>query len=84
MGDEVKSLVVDNGSSMCKAGFGGDDAPKTVFPSIVGKPLDQVIGISLINSLSALLFVDYSSKLMSVQYLYFVLESSEIQFYEHT
>ena len=84
MGDEVKSLVIDNGSSMCKAGFGGDDAPKTVFPSIVGKPLDQVIDISLINSLSALLFVDYSAKLMSVQYLYFVLESSEIQFYEHT
>ena len=83
MGDEVKSLVVDNGSGMCKAGFGGDDAPKIVFPSIVGKRLDQVIGISLINSLSALLFVDYSAKLMSVQYLYFELESSEIQFYEH-
>jgi len=30
--------VVDNGSGMCKAGFAGDDAPRAVFPSIVGRP----------------------------------------------
>ena len=33
-----KALVVDNGSGMCKAGFGGDEAPRAVFPSIVGRP----------------------------------------------
>ena len=39
MGDEeVAALVVDNGSGMCKAGFAGDDAPRAVFPSIVGRP----------------------------------------------
>jgi actin-related protein len=37
MGD-VQALVVDNGSGMCKAGFAGDDAPRAVFPSIVGRP----------------------------------------------
>ena len=36
--DEVASLVVDNGSGMCKAGFAGDDAPRAVFPSIIGRP----------------------------------------------
>jgi len=36
--DEVAALVVDNGSGMCKAGFAGDDAPRAVFPSIVGRP----------------------------------------------
>jgi len=36
--DEVQVLVVDNGSGMCKAGFAGDDAPRAVFPSIVGRP----------------------------------------------
>merc|ERR1711957_829463 len=36
--DEVSALVVDNGSGMCKAGFAGDDAPRAVFPSIVGRP----------------------------------------------
>ena len=38
MGDEVQALVIDNGSGMCKAGFAGDDAPRAVFPSIVGRP----------------------------------------------
>ena len=36
MSDEVQALVIDNGSGMCKAGFAGDDAPRAVFPSIVG------------------------------------------------
>ena len=35
---EVSALVCDNGSGMVKAGFAGDDAPKAVFPSIVGRP----------------------------------------------
>ncbi|KAH7826101.1 conventional actin [Monocercomonoides exilis] len=40
MSDEssVQSLVIDNGSGMCKAGFAGYDAPRVVFPSIVGHP----------------------------------------------
>jgi len=33
-----QALVVDNGSGMVKAGFAGDDAPRAVFPSIVGRP----------------------------------------------
>jgi len=40
-GEEVSSLVIDNGSGMVKAGFAGDDAPRAVFPSIVGKPRHQ-------------------------------------------
>ena len=38
MSEEVQALVIDNGSGMCKAGFAGDDAPRAVFPSIVGRP----------------------------------------------
>ncbi|KAI7829052.1 actin family [Kickxella alabastrina] len=38
MEDDVAALVIDNGSGMCKAGFAGDDAPRAVFPSIVGRP----------------------------------------------
>jgi len=37
-GEECSSLVIDNGSGMVKAGFSGDDAPRSVFPSIVGRP----------------------------------------------
>ena len=38
--DAAIALVIDNGSSMCKAGFAGNDYsyPKVVFPSIVGRP----------------------------------------------
>jgi actin-related protein len=32
------ALVIDNGSGMCKAGFAGNDAPRAVFASIVGRP----------------------------------------------
>ncbi|KAG5511725.1 hypothetical protein JKF63_07323 [Porcisia hertigi] len=34
---EQNSIVCDNGSGMVKAGFSGDDAPRHVFPSIVGR-----------------------------------------------
>merc|ERR1719456_695253 len=36
--EEVVALVIDNGSGMCKAGFAGDDCPRAIFPSIVGRP----------------------------------------------
>ncbi|KAI9355660.1 actin actin-like protein [Zopfochytrium polystomum] len=39
--DDVAAIVIDNGSGMCKAGFGGDDAPRAVFPAIVGRPRYQ-------------------------------------------
>uniref|UniRef100_A0A8C7X401 Uncharacterized protein n=1 Tax=Oryzias sinensis TaxID=183150 RepID=A0A8C7X401_9TELE len=42
MEDDVSALVVDNGSSIFKAGFAGNDAPQVVFPSIVGRPRNQV------------------------------------------
>jgi len=47
MSDEIAALVVDNGSGMCKAGFAGDDAPRTVFPSIVGRPKMRTVIIGM-------------------------------------
>ena len=46
MTEDVQTLVVDNGSGMCKAGFSGDEAPRCVFPSIVGRPkyTNQIVG----------------------------------------
>ena len=40
--DDLPAVVLDNGSGMCKAGFAGDDAPRAVFPAIVGRPRYQV------------------------------------------
>jgi actin len=45
--DEPAGLVVDNGSGMVKAGFAGDDAPRAVFPSIVGRPRHQGVMVGM-------------------------------------
>ncbi len=36
--DQLQPIVIDNGSGMVKAGFAGEDAPRTVFSAIVGRP----------------------------------------------
>jgi actin-related protein len=45
--EEVTALVIDNGSGMVKAGFAGDDAPRAVFPSIVGRPRHQAVMVGM-------------------------------------
>lgn len=38
MNDEnIAAVVIDNGSGLCKVGFAGEDYPKSVLPSIVGR-----------------------------------------------
>jgi len=39
--EDASALVIDNGSGMVKSGFSGDDAPRAVFPSIVGRAKHQ-------------------------------------------
>ncbi|KAI3448289.1 hypothetical protein Pfo_004954 [Paulownia fortunei] len=36
--EDIQPIVCDNGTGMVKAGFAGDDAPRAVFPSVVGVP----------------------------------------------
>ena len=45
-------LVIDNGSGMVKAGFAGDDAPRAVFPSIIGRPkaMEVMVGLDTRDS----------------------------------
>jgi len=45
--DEPAACVIDNGSGMMKAGFAGDDAPRAVFPSIVGRPRHQGVMVGM-------------------------------------
>jgi len=42
-----KSIVIDNGSGVIKAGFSGDNTPSIKFPSIVGYPRSdkQMVGV---------------------------------------
>jgi actin, other eukaryote len=41
--EEVKTLVIDFGSSSIKSGFGGDDAPRSVIPCIRGTPKEKPV-----------------------------------------
>jgi actin-related protein len=36
--EEATTVVIDNGSGSLKAGFAGDDAPRAVFSTVVGRP----------------------------------------------
>lgn len=45
MVDSQVHVVIDNGSGLCKAGFSGEEAPRAVFPCIVGRP--KVPGIMI-------------------------------------
>ena len=67
--DEMAALVIDNGSGLVKAGFAGDEAPKAVFPSIVGRPKRQGIAGQRsyyvgdeVQSRRSILTVDYPIK----------------------
>merc|ERR1712002_1442039 len=46
-GDDNAPVVMDNGSGMCKAGFAGDDAPRAVFPSVVGRACHQGVMVGM-------------------------------------
>lgn len=45
--EDTAPIVIDNGSGTIKAGFAGDDAPRAVFPSIVGKPRHQGVMVGM-------------------------------------
>ncbi|XP_038044650.1 actin, cytoplasmic-like [Patiria miniata] len=46
-GDGLPSVVIDNGSSMIKAGFAGEDSPRVCFPTVFGLPrhLGSLFGV---------------------------------------
>ncbi|KAG7570129.1 Actin family [Arabidopsis thaliana x Arabidopsis arenosa] len=45
--DEFVPIVCDNGTGMVKAGFAGDDAPRAVFPSVVGRPRHKGVMVGM-------------------------------------
>ena len=55
--DGINGLVIDNGSGMVKAGFAGEDAPRAVFPSVVGRPKHQVVNCCFISGVNFVFLV---------------------------
>ena len=39
--DEIPRIVLDNGSGTIKAGFAGEDDPRTCLPNIIGRLRQQ-------------------------------------------
>ena len=39
--EETVALVLDVGSTLCRAGFSGEETPRTTFPTIIGRPPDS-------------------------------------------
>ena len=48
--ENYQPLVIDNGSGMCKAGFAGDEAPRSVFPCILGRPKHENVMVGVEES----------------------------------
>ena len=47
MDEETEPIVIDHGSGFIKAGFANDDAPKHVFPAVIGTPKSPGIMIGM-------------------------------------
>eukprot|EP01125_Pyxidicula_operculata_P019969 TRINITY_DN7271_c0_g2_i1.p1 TRINITY_DN7271_c0_g2~~TRINITY_DN7271_c0_g2_i1.p1 ORF type:complete len:1174 (-),score=286.61 TRINITY_DN7271_c0_g2_i1:74-3595(-) len=48
LGDEsIRAIVIDTGSLETKAGFAGDDAPRAVFPTIIGRPRHKGVMVGM-------------------------------------
>jgi len=47
MVDENKPVIIDNGSGTCKAGFSGEDQPRCILPTLVGRPKNPGVLIGL-------------------------------------
>ena len=68
--DESTAVVLDNGSGMMKAGFAGDDAPRAVFPSIVGRPRHQgVMVCSLCNIYNIRVYIHANIRERKTEYI---------------
>ena len=44
---DFESVVIDTGLDTVKAGFAGEDAPRTQFPAIVGRPRHQGVMVGM-------------------------------------
>ncbi|KAL2863541.1 actin-3, muscle-specific [Aspergillus lucknowensis] len=69
--DERLPIVLDNGSFSCKAGFGGDDEPKIVFPNLVGRPPNNRSAIHpILNTNDSYIGTDAQAKrgILSLEY----------------
>jgi len=49
LSEENKSIVIDNGTGMIKAGISNEEAPRACFPTLIGRPKYNMIMHGLEN-----------------------------------
>lgn len=76
MVDAQTHIVIDNGSGLCKAGFSGEDAPRSVFPSLVGLP--KVPGIMIGNEKKEVLLAQEAQEKRGILLLNYPIEHGVI------
>jgi actin beta/gamma 1 len=75
------TVILDNGSGMCKAGFAGEDAPAAVFPDIVGRPRNN-IGIVHGSGCKDEYIGDEAVKMMGVLNLEYPIKTGVVENWE--
>eukprot|EP00766_Chilomastix_caulleryi_P001418 gnl/Chilomastix_caulleri/239.p1 GENE.gnl/Chilomastix_caulleri/239~~gnl/Chilomastix_caulleri/239.p1 ORF type:complete len:383 (+),score=132.51 gnl/Chilomastix_caulleri/239:92-1240(+) len=78
---KLAPVVIDNGSGMCKAGFAGDEAPRSVFSAIVGIPKGQVSMVG-VGSKSVYIAEEAQAK-RGILTLFYPIEHGIIVNWEH-
>ena len=69
MVEEMPTVVIDNGSQMIKAGFAGDDSPRTDFPSIVGRPRHSGVMVGMLQNIPYIGYGAYTKRgILSLRY----------------
>jgi len=76
-----KSIVIDNGSGVIKAGFSGDNQPSVKFPSIVGVPRSEK-GAQIGMDSKAEFIGDEAQKMRGVLKLSYPIESGIVKEWE--
>jgi actin-related protein len=72
---EQRAIVIDNGSGVVKAGYGGDDHPSSVFPSIIAKPKNPGIMIGVKDNKEDEFFIgDEAQQKRGVCMVYYPIE----------
>ena len=78
-GDDQKPIVIDNGSGVVKAGYGGEEHPCCVFPSIIAKPKGQNIMLTSAGDGETVFIGDEAQQKRGICTIHYPIEHGIIQ-----